>query len=330
MENIERLQQLCATHSVTGDTSQIKNVITKMLGELDLNFSSDGYGSIIVGNPKKAKAILAAHIDEVGFQVTKINDDGSMSILPVGWVFPNRLDHAPIYIMTDKGTLNGAIFHKSYLKDENISHFSQLFCSIGATTKAEAEKMGVRVGQLGSFRKDFYEQNGTIFATSLDNKVSAFVILELMSKDKEFFEDKLVVFHTDEEMQDHSANSIAFKHHIEYAVILDYCPVHQKFDDEDVLPDFGDGPMIVYRGGNHIVHEDIRKKLHGLPYFKSFISNNTLPGLEPDNFQNNGTTKALNLCVPSIGYHGPVYAILKKDIELFEKSIIDVCKALVN
>ncbi len=329
MKSFKLLKELCDTHSVTGDTTIIKDAIKRQLSLLNFTFEEDGYGSIVIGKAKNAQVIIAAHIDEVGFQITKINEDGTMNILPVGWVFPNRLDHSAVYVNVNGKKINGAIFHKAILKSENISKFSDIFLSVGATNSQEVSEMGIRIGQVGSFRREYYEQNGAIFAAGLDNKVSVFSLLNLMLIKPDFFNDKLVVFHTDEEMQDHSANSIAFKYHIPYAVILDYCPVHQLFDSEDVLPKFGEGSMVVYRGGNHIIHEDIRNKLDNVPIFKAFISSNTLPGLEPDNFQNNGHTKALNLCISSIGYHGPLYAVLKRNIDQFQHDIVSVCNALL-
>ncbi len=326
----ELLEKLTYAHAVAGDSEEKRSFILEQLDKLGVQHKVDGYGSVIVGDDKNGnKLIIAAHMDEVGFQIVDIHEDGTLSVLPIGWIFPNRLDHTGVYVRGDKGLVYGAIFHKAVLKTENVETFSQMFLDLGVESRAEVEKLGVKVGQTGTFKKDYFETDSTIMASSVDNNVSIFVLLELIKKDPSFLDHTLVVFHTDEEMQDHSANSIGNKYHYDYAVIMDYCPIHQEQDAEDRLP-VNDGPILMYRGGAHILHEDVRKKVDNLGFAKGFISDKTLPSLEPQNFQNNGMTKALNYVIPARGYHGQLYSIKKKNIEAFSKGMLKIKEALLK
>jgi endoglucanase len=327
--NTSLLQNLTQIHSVTGDTKAMSSFISQRLNELNIPNFTNPFGTVIAGDPSKAKIMFVAHIDQVGFQITKINDDGTCNVLPVGWVFANRMDHASIYVNTKKGIVNGGLFHKNYLKSENIEKFSELFAFFGTTSAEETKSMGINVGDLGSFKKDYWETNTSIFASGIDNTISIFALLMTLKQNPEFINDTMIAFHNDEEMQDHGANSLGYEYPVEYCCILDYCPVHQQFDEEDVLPNINDGPIIVYRGGSHILHEDLKERLDHLNIFKAFISNRTLPSLEPQNFQNNGVTKAFNYSIPSIGYHGGLYAVLKADVEKFQQNLNVIKKALL-
>ncbi len=323
------LEKIANSHAVTGDTDERSNFICTELKKLKIDFHEDKFGSILVGDPDKAKVMVAAHMDEVGFQVIDINQNGTLRILPVGWVFANRLDHACVYVHTGKGRIRGAIFHSSVLKSENIETFADIVCDVGAKSKQDAHAMGIKPGQTGTFCKDFWEQGDKVFAASLDNTISIFTALQLLAKDKSILKDVAFAFHTDEEMQDHSANSLAYQFQPEYVVILDYCPVHHKQDAADAIP-VDQGPFAIYRAGAHIIHPRLREIIDKLDFPKAFISAHTLPSVEPQNFQNNGVTKAVNFCIPAQGYHGGVYAAKKVDIDLFQTRLLELVKTLLG
>ena len=272
------LKKLAYVHSVTGDTEQMRSFIISELTNIGVRFHVNSFGTIIVGSADKPKVMFASHIDQVGFQVTKINEDGSCNILPIGWVVPNRLDHTPIYVMTKNGEVCGAVFHNDLLKSESVEKFSDLKVYFGTTSKGETESLGIGVGDFGSFKKDYYETHNAIFSSGVDNVVSIFVLLEEIKRNPGFLDDVIIAFHDDEEMQDHGANSLCYEYSsVEYACILDYCPVHHRSDEEDVFPNFTTGPFIVYRGGSHILHPKLKEKLEPLGLFKAFFQTEPYP-----------------------------------------------------
>lgn len=323
--NLNLLKQLTQIHSVTGDTKEMTKFILSYIQNLNINCFVNSFGTVIAGNTKNPKLMFVAHIDQVGFQITKINNDGTCNILPIGWIFPNRLDHTPVYVKTKKGIVQGGIFHNQYLKSESIDKFSDLKVFFGTVNQEQTRSLGINEGDTGSFQKEYWENEYAVFASGIDNTVSIYALLENIKIDKNFLKEIMIAFHNDEEMQDHGANSLGYEYPVEYCCILDYCPIHQTFDPEDVLPSHPNcGPIIVYRGGYHIIHEDLKEKLGRTSFFKAFISQRTLPSLEPQNFQNNGVTKAFNYCIPSIGYHGAIYATLKNDIQKFIEGIQEI------
>lgn len=328
--NTDILKDLTNIHSVTGDTKDMTMFISNYLNTLGISHFITPFGTIVVGDPTKAKIMFVAHIDQVGFQVTKINQDGTCKILPVGWVFPNRLDHVPVYVKTPNGFVHGGIFHNHLLKTENLQKFSDLFLFVGTTSKEETENLGIKEGSTGSFKKEYWETDNAIFGSGIDNCASIFVLLEILKENPEFLENVMIAFHNDEEMQDHSGNSLGYEYPVEYCCILDYCPVHQKFDEEDEVGSLTEGPFIVYRGGYHIIHQELREKLDKTDLKKIFISNSTLPSLEPQNFQNNGVTKAFNYCIPAIGYHGSIYGVLKNEIKKFKDYLFSIKETLLH
>lgn len=318
------LKELCQTHGVTSDTLERESLIKKTLKSLGIKYDTLGHGAIICGNMKSPKKLISAHIDEVGFQVTHIEEDGKIKILPVGWIFAGRLDHSVIYIKTDKGHIPGMALHTEELKVENLKGFESIYVDVGCNSRAEVEAKGIKPGQSGTYQRYYHKDKDNIIASGLDNNISATVVLDLIKENPDFLKNNIVAFITDEEMQDHSANGLGFLLKPDLAVILDYCPIHQKPGPGDIVGETGSGPIVPYRGGHYIVNSNVRRYLEEnikLPYQKAFFSSETLPTLEPANFEDNGHTVGVNVCVPAYGYHGNVYSARINDVEDFRKFI---------
>lgn len=317
--NYQLLKDLCQVHSVTGDTQQIVKYLINYLKKNKIKFHQDSFGTILAGN-LKAKKMFAAHIDEVGFQVTKIEESGKIRVLPVGWVFANRLDHAVVYLDINGARKNGVILHEEILKEENIKSFNSLYLDLGYESREEVESVGVKPGMTGSFQREFIENGKSIIAAGIDNKISVWTILALIEENRNVLKDNLFAFTTDEEMQDHSANGLCFKYQPDVVYVLDYCPIHESLGKAETLGESGKGSLVMYRGGQYILHPEIRDFFENkikAKFQKGFLSSDTLPSLEPNNFEDNGHTKAVNVCIPAFGYHGSAYSVRKVDIENF-------------
>lgn len=320
--NLDLLKKLCFTHSVTGDTASITEFITSYLVDNNLSYTISGYGTILVGNTTNPKKLFTAHIDEVGFQITSVEPDGKIKILPVGWVFANRLDHMPVYINGSKGDVPGFIVHKELLKESNLKGFDSLYLDLGVDSAEEVAKFGVSAGDTGSFSRLFTDTSTAIIASGIDNKVAVCALIDLViSAEQDILEENCFAFVTDEEMQDHSANGLCHTVKADIAIVLDYCPTHQQRGDGDVIGNTGKGPIVMYRGGHYIINPKVRHYFESsisAKYQKGFFSPDTLPQLESSNFEDNGTTVAVNVCIPAIGYHGAAYLMRKHDIAEFE------------
>lgn len=327
--DFKKLKQITQLHAVTGDTKQLVDFIIDQLNESGVDYFVSNNNTIVVGNKDNPNILFTAHIDEVGIQITDILPNGRVKFLPVGWIFPNRLNHQTIYVNCNGVRHIGVVLPDAELKSQDITNFGDLYISFGVDTKEQIEDMGIKSGQTGTFTKEFYETDDIVVSSALDNKISLYILLTLIKTDKKFFENNAVAFILDEEMEDHSANGVGHLVKADLAVVLDYCPVHQKLGIQDVMPYQIGLPMVMYRGGNYIIHQKVReyfeKNFDG-KYTKGFLASDTVPVLEPSNFENNGHTVAVNLCLPAQGYHGESYLVKKKDINGFNELVNQIAK----
>lgn len=85
--------------------------------------------------------MLSAHMDEVGFIITHISDDGYLKFSPVGGIDPRVVIDRVVNVNGKKGVIGAKAVHQ--LSDEEkktAPDFSKLYIDIGAKNKADAEK----------------------------------------------------------------------------------------------------------------------------------------------------------------------------------------------
>ncbi|MFC5051054.1 M42 family metallopeptidase [Rubritalea spongiae] len=176
---ISLLKQLTEAHSVPGYEDEVRSIFSKELagaGEL----STDKMGGVYCQRGDGPKVLIAGHMDEVGFRVQSISNDGFLKFLPVGGWWTHTLLSQRVEVKTRSGEkIMGVISSRPphFLPESQRSKvmaMDALFIDIGATSRAEAEGMfGVQVGDpiapVSAFtpmhKKDYY------LAKAFDNRV---------------------------------------------------------------------------------------------------------------------------------------------------------------
>ncbi len=181
MDSTENLlQNLTEAHGISGYESGVREVVRgyfQSLGEL----SSDKMGSLVcrkAGASAGPRVMLSGHMDEVGFMVKHITDDGFIKFLPIGGWFDQVLLGQRVIIKTRKGDVVGVIGAKPphLLPAEERTKVvtkDQMYIDIGAVSKAEVESAGVRNGDSIVPRADFVvmASGKTYLAKAFDDRV---------------------------------------------------------------------------------------------------------------------------------------------------------------
>jgi putative aminopeptidase FrvX len=183
--------------------------------------STDVNGNVFaVLNPAaKMKIMLAGHMDEIGFIIHYIDDNGLLffgtigghdSVIPIGqrvWVhgrerLPGVIGRKAIHLL-DPAEL------------QNKPDFADLWIDIGATCRAEAEA-AVQLGDVVTFQYGFQQLMGDLAtARAFDNKAGVFIVAEairLLKQDGGLHEDVGVygVATVQEEIGSRGAQTAAF------------------------------------------------------------------------------------------------------------------------
>jgi len=128
--------------------------------------------------------VFVAHMDEIGFRVTAVRDDGSLELEPRGGFLASLFEGQPALVHTDKGDVAGVFVPR----DSGFTHHTPppLRVDVGATSRAGAIARGVSPGATVTMPKQYVRLAGTrATGRSLDDRVGdAAQILALRHLDR--------------------------------------------------------------------------------------------------------------------------------------------------
>lgn len=186
--NIELLQQLCEASAVSGDEQEVRNILTNALEHNVDDITFDGLGSFVARKGNRGpKVAIVGHMDEVGFMVTHVDDNGFLRFTTIGsWWSQSMLNHR-VAIRTRKGVkipgIIGSVAPHA-LTDKQKQQpltFDDMFIDIGANSREEVEKRGIAIGDFISPEANFARWGeDKIVGKALDNRVGCALMTELL------------------------------------------------------------------------------------------------------------------------------------------------------
>ena len=206
MINVQLLKSICEAPGASGFEQRIRSLVLKELEGLVDEVSVDNMGNVIAvkrGNERK-KVMIAAHMDEIGFIVNHIDDEGFLRFLPLGGFDPKTLSSQRVIVHGRKdliGVMGAKPIH--LMKPEERTKqvpLTEYFIDLGMP-KEEVLKY-VRVGDSVTRERELIEMGDCVNSKSLDNRVSVFILLEALRalKGKEVPYDIYAVFTVQEEV----------------------------------------------------------------------------------------------------------------------------------
>ena len=138
-------------------------------------------------NPEgRPRVMLAGHIDEIGLQVTHVDDDGFLYVAGIGGWDPQVLVGQRVKILGPPGGVRGVVGRKAIHLQKaeerrKPSKISQLWVDVGVGSRAEATALGLRVGDAMVVDAAMVSLAGDRIASrAIDNRIGAYVVLEAL------------------------------------------------------------------------------------------------------------------------------------------------------
>ncbi|NLM44389.1 MAG: M42 family metallopeptidase [Clostridiales bacterium] len=238
------LKDLSQAFGVSGYEKEVRDYIKNVVKDYADDIMVDAIGNLIVckngsGEDKK-KIMAAAHMDEIGLQVTKIESSGLIKFKPLGFLW------AETTYMSRVRFRNGVIgIVNSTTAFENVERdFTKLYIDIGAKSKEEAEKY-VRVGDVASYIGEYVELKGNnITAKALDNRVGCYVMIKALMEMGTPYNDVYLVFTVQEELGCRGAKVAAERLKPDIGIAVDITPAHDYPCDLEGNNTLGEGAGI--------------------------------------------------------------------------------------
>ncbi len=202
--NIALLKTICETPGAPGFEQRIREVVIREVTPLVDEVRVDNLGNVIAikkGREPK-KVMIGAHMDEIGFIVSHIDDDGFVRFHTLGGFdpkthtaqrviihgkedIPGVMGSKPIHIMTPE-ELTKPLLNSDYFIDCGMS-------------KTELEKT-ITIGDSITRQRELIEMGSCVNCKSIDNRVSVFILIEVLRKIREVPYDIYGVFTVQEEV----------------------------------------------------------------------------------------------------------------------------------
>lgn len=185
---MDLLETLTQTASVPGREGRIREVIENYVTEKKLfnRLETDAMGSLIgyrAPRPKSGTApesptrvLLAAHMDQIGFIVRHVGDDGFLRVNPAGGFDTRNLFARTVTVCTSSGDLPGVmnpagkpVHIASDEEKKKVPEVGEFFIDLGMTGEEVKEK--VRIGDMVVLRGPFQSIGSSVVSQCLDNRV---------------------------------------------------------------------------------------------------------------------------------------------------------------
>ena len=335
MTDFKLLEKLCTVEGISGDEGSVREIIINEIKPFADEIKTDNLGNIIVfkkgKNRAKAKIMLSAHMDEVGFMVTDITSDGYLKFDEVG-----GLDRRVVLgktVTVGKNKVNGVIgvkpIHLSKSDERTaVPKYGEMYIDIGATSNDALSV--VSYGDSVNFNS-IYENNGfTIKSKAIDDRFGCLALIELIKSELEY--DMYFVFAVQEEVGLRGAKVAAYSVDPEFAIVVETTTAADIAGVEETkqVCNLGDGAVISVMDRRTIYDKrmsemafECAKETGAKAQYKRAVAGGNDSGVI---HQSRGGVKTLAISLPCRYLHSSVTVANVSDCD----DIIKIVSALAN
>ncbi len=327
--NIALLSKICEVPGAPGHESQIRQLVMDTIRPYVDELSVDNMGNLYAfkkgsNNPENKKVMIAAHMDEIGFIITGIDEKGYLRFNTLGGFDPKTLTAQRVLVHGKKdiiGVMGSKPLHVMSPEERNaVAKIGDYFIDCGMT-KEEISKY-VRIGDVVTRERSLVEMGDCVNCKSIDNRVSVFILIEAMRELKNAPYDVYAVFTVQEEMGARGAVLAAHRVNPDFAFGLD---TTIAFDtpgarDHEMVTRLGAGTAVKIMDSSVISDKRLVDYLENLadandiPYQREILSGgNTDTGP----MQRSGKEGAIAgaLSIPTRHIHQVIEMAHKKDVQ---------------
>ncbi|MCX8132138.1 MAG: M20/M25/M40 family metallo-hydrolase [Clostridia bacterium] len=267
MDYISILKRLSTYAAVSGYEKDMAEQMKELFGEYCDDVGIDKFYNVVAikrgtGNGKY-RIMITAHLDEIGFLVKSIDENGFLRLANIGGI-DSKILLAQEVTVHGRDKIPGFIGAKPphLLKPEETKKavkMDDLYVDVGMN--AEYVKNIISIGDLITFKSEMNElQGGKLSGKTVDNRCGIAVLLGVMEELTKVLHEIDVYFVATVQEETHctGAETVSFNLEPDIAVIIDACHGDMPDAPKDETYPLGKGPAIAI-GPN--LHRKFTKKL---------------------------------------------------------------------
>lgn len=180
------LEKICQTPGVPGFEQKIRTLIIDEVKSLVDEVTVDNMGNIyaIKKGSEDKKIMVGAHMDEIGFIVTHIDDNGFIRFHTLGGFDPKTLTAQRVIVHGKEdivGVMAAKPIHVMTQEERNKNPKTTDYFIDTGRPKKEVEKL-INIGDPITRERSFIEMGPCVNSKSLDNRLSVFILIETLRK----------------------------------------------------------------------------------------------------------------------------------------------------
>jgi putative aminopeptidase FrvX len=269
---IRLLESLSNAFGPSGNEEEVRVILRKELEEHADETWVDKLGNIFFihhGKDNLPKIMLASHMDEVGFIVTFMDNNGFLRFHTLGGIISNVMPGQTILLRGTKGDVKGLVGTKPphLMKEDERNKatvMDDLFMDIGASSLVESEQKGIEIGTNGVFDVKFMELGGGFLkGKALDDRAGCTVLVEVFEALKNSPYNIVAVGTVQEEMGMRGARTAAWQADPDFALALEgtFAADVPGSSPEMVSSKLKGGPVVTILDQTVMTHPTVLKTL---------------------------------------------------------------------
>ena len=326
--NFKLIKKLSEVAGPSGFEDKIRTAIIEEITPYVDSVSTDNMGNLVAfrkGTSKKS-LMIAAHMDEIGFIVTHIDDNGFLKFTTLGGFDPKTLTAQRVIVHGKKdivGVMGAKPIHvmTPEERDKKVT-IKDFFIDLGME-KSEVDKI-VEIGTPISRERECIEMGDCINGKSLDNRIAVYILIEVIKnlKKEALPFNTYFTFTVQEEVGLRGAQVAALKIQPDVAIALDTTIAHDVpgSSPQEQVTKLGAGPGIKIMDSSVICNASL------VSLMKKVATKKRIP-YQAEIMQGGGTDTSMlqkmvaggaiagALSIPTRHLHQVIESVHKKDVD---------------
>jgi endoglucanase len=188
-DTLMMLKELTEAHGVPGFEEEVQSIIKRHVGDA-ATIEYDRLGSIVcrkAGTDAAPRIMIPGHMDEIGFMVKLITDQGFIKFAPLGGWPDQVILSQRVLVRGSKGDVPGLVGSKpphlmKQEEREKLVKKDSMFIDVGAKDKKDVERMGIRIGDPIAPESPFgtLKNRKLLVAKAWDDRVGCAVFIDVL------------------------------------------------------------------------------------------------------------------------------------------------------
>ncbi|MFB6299501.1 MAG: M42 family metallopeptidase [Halobacteriales archaeon] len=269
--DFELLRQLTEADGVPGYEDRIRSIVTSELTDHVDELRTDAMGNVVGSRYGDGdyEVVIAAHIDEIGFMVRHVTDDGFVEVDALGGWDARVLKAQRVTIHTENGDIPGVIGSPPpHTQDEEDKEadiaVDDVHIDVGLPAETVADR--ISVGDLVTMDQTTEPVGNHITGKALDDRACVFAMLEAARR----IDEPDVTIHfaatVQEEVGLRGATALGVDLDPDLAIALDVTVANDlpDFERGEHVTELGDGTAIKLKDSSVITNPKVHKRLRSV------------------------------------------------------------------